>query len=280
MCLPPHSGSVASPPDTRITRFTSNVAALLKIKVFFVSTKVSRLKPFTSLTGNILFVKVALVGYGKMGKMIEQLAPEYGINISARIDQDSSLEEAQGSDCAIEFTTPETAVSNLLTLAKLRIPTVCGTTGWYSQLNVVQEAFNLQDTPFVYGSNFSVGVAVFRELIAEAARRFATLSEYEAFAYEAHHSAKKDAPSGTLKTLIETMRQAGYSSTIDEGWNRAGKIPGTHEIGFDGPADTITLKHVARSREGFARGALVAAKWIQGKKGVHEFNAVIAELSR
>jgi 4-hydroxy-tetrahydrodipicolinate reductase len=118
-------------------------------------------------------------------------------------------------------------------------------------------------------------VAIFSRLVSEAAKLMQSEVEYESWAWEAHHSAKKDAPSGTMLKLVDDMRAAGYSKRIDVSSTRAGKIPGTHEIGFDSAADTITLTHTARSREGFARGALKAAQWVVGKKGFHEFSDII-----
>lgn len=230
---------------------------------------------FGTWAGTLRPMKVALVGYGKMGHMIESLAASSGVEIGAIIDQEQNLALAATCDVAIEFTSPDSAVENLLILAQLGVNTVCGTTGWYPYLPEVSEAFTKAGRGFVYGSNFSVGVAVFRSILAEAARRFAKLQDYEAYAYEAHHSAKLDAPSGTLKSLVETMKAEGYELPIDEGWNRAGSIPGTHEFGFDSACDTITLRHVARNREGFARGALLASKWIMGKQGVYEFTEIL-----
>jgi 4-hydroxy-tetrahydrodipicolinate reductase len=127
----------------------------------------------------------------------------------------------------------------------------------------------------VWSPNFSVGVNVFSRLVAEAAKLLAERPEYGAWAWEIHHDTKKDAPSGTLLKLVEDMKGAGYGRPIDVNSSRAGRHPGTHEIGFDSTADTITLRHVARSREGFARGALQAARWVAGKRGVFEFSEVI-----
>jgi len=131
------------------------------------------------------------------------------------------------------------------------------------------------DTALVYSANFSIGVNVFQRLVAEAARLLREEAQYEAWAWEIHHSAKQDAPSGTLLQLTAAIRAAGYGRRIDESSNRAGAHPGTHEIGFDSAADTITLRHAARSREGFARGALKAAQWVHGKRGVHVFADVL-----
>jgi 4-hydroxy-tetrahydrodipicolinate reductase len=226
--------------------------------------------------------RVALVGYGKMGRMIESLAPEAGFEVVLRLDVDNNASgEAftasnfEGIDAAIEFTAPDVAVGNLLALASLRVATVCGTTGWYDRLDEVALAFEKAGAPLVYSPNYSIGVNVFQRVVAEAARLMSQQLAYEAWAWEIHHSQKKDAPSGTLLKLVDEMHAAGYTGPVDIGSNRAGRAPGTHEIGFDSSADTITLRHTARSREGLARGALWAAKWVQGKRGVHEFSRVL-----
>ncbi len=220
-------------------------------------------------------MKLALVGYGKMGRMLEGLAPEAGFEVSARIDAGDELSGVSGADVAIEFTQPEAAVGNLLRLAELGVPTVCGTTGWFSELDRVSQAVERGGSALVWSPNFSIGVNVFMRVAAEAARLLADEKQYGAWAWEIHHDAKKDAPSGTLLKLVEGMRAAGYARSIDVSSNRAGMHPGTHEIGFDSAADTITLRHAARSREGFARGALKAARWIHGKRGVFEFSEVL-----
>lgn len=226
--------------------------------------------------------RLALVGYGKMGRMIESLAPEAGFKVALRLDVDNNAsgeaftsENFTGIDVAIEFTAPDVAVANLLALARLRVATVCGTTGWFQRLPEVAPEFENSCAPLVYSPNFSIGVNLFQRVVAEAARLMSTQPAYEAWAWEIHHSQKKDAPSGTLLKLVDEMRAAGYVAPVDVGSNRAGKIPGTHEIGFDSSADTITLRHTARSREGLARGALWAANWIEGKRGVHEFSRIL-----
>ena len=227
-------------------------------------------------------MKIALVGYGKMGKLLEQLAPQYGGEVTLRLDEFNNVDGAgmtpeafANIDVAIEFTMPEVAVANLERLAALGVPAVCGTTGWYKELDRVSDIVKQNNTAMVYGANFSIGVNVFQRVVAEAAALLKDEAAYEAWAWEIHHSAKKDAPSGTLLKLVEAMREAGYSRKVDESASRAGAHPGTHEIGFDSAADTITLRHTARSREGFARGALKAAQWIVGKKGVYEFREVL-----
>jgi 4-hydroxy-tetrahydrodipicolinate reductase len=218
--------------------------------------------------------RLALVGYGKMGKLIEQLAGAYDFEVASRVGG-ANRDEAVDADVAIEFSSPDAAVSNLIRLAQARIPTVCGTTGWFDRLPEVSEAVLRSQAALVWSPNFSTGVAVFRRLAALAAELLKDEHDYGAWAWEIHHDAKKDAPSGTLLSLIETMRQHGYSRTIDVAANRAGKVPGTHELGFDSAADTITLRHTARSREGFARGALKSAQWILNRQGVFTFEDVL-----
>ena len=220
-------------------------------------------------------MKLAIVGYGKMGRLIDTLAPEYGFDVVARIDENNRNDSLAGAEVAIEFSTPEAAVGNIERLARDRVNTVVGTTGWISQLDHVRSVVEDSGTGLVWSPNFSIGVNVFNRLITEAARLLADQKEYGAWAWEIHHDTKKDAPSGTLVKLVDEMKKAGYARTIDVSSNRAGRHPGTHEIGFDSAADTITLRHVARSREGFARGALKAAQWIHGKRGLYEFSEVI-----
>jgi 4-hydroxy-tetrahydrodipicolinate reductase len=226
--------------------------------------------------------KLAIVGYGKMGQLIERLAPEAGFAVGLKLDIDSN-EDQQGItpenfrdiDVAIEFSTPHVAVDNLVSLCAIGVPTVVGTTGWYGELARVKAFVDQSSAGVVYSSNYSIGVNVFRRVVSEAARLLAKENGYGAWAWEIHHSAKKDAPSGTLLQLVEEMKRSGYSRLIDFSSNRAGANPGTHEIGFDSAADTITLRHTARSREGFARGALKAAQWVIGKRGLHEFAEVL-----
>lgn len=223
---------------------------------------------------------LALVGYGKMGRLIEQLAPEFDFEVTDRLDEFNNIDGAgiaalRGVDVAIEFSTPETAPANLQKLAEMKIQAVTGTTGWLEHLSTVERVVNQSGTGLVWSPNFSVGVAIFRKLTALAGQLMQDQKDYGAWAWEIHHDAKMDAPSGTLLHLVKTMEQAGYTRGIDAGSNRAGKHPGTHEIGFDSAADTITLRHTARSREGFARGALQAARWILGRKGVYTFEEVL-----
>jgi 4-hydroxy-tetrahydrodipicolinate reductase len=217
---------------------------------------------------------LAIVGYGKMGRLIDQLAPEYGFSVTARVDIGRE-EPLDGADVAVEFSVPSSVVGNVAKVAALRIPMVIGTTGWAEHLAEVKSIVAKNDSGLVWSPNFSVGVNVFTRLAAEAARLLKSEKEYGAWAWEIHHITKRDAPSGTLIKLVKQMKAAGFERPIDTSSNRAGAHPGTHEIGFDSAADTITLRHTARSREGFARGALKAAQWIVGRKGFFEFSDVL-----
>lgn len=212
-----------------------------------------------------------------MGRLIDQLAPEYQFDVVLRVDSRTKIsrEVFSGVDVAIEFTTPEAAAANLVKLAEAGVPAVTGTTGWADQLPEVAKAVEKAGSGLVWSPNFSVGVAVFRRLAGMAAELLRDEDAYGAWAWEIHHDTKKDAPSGTLLHLVRTMEQSGYTRKIDIASNRAGKHPGTHEIGFDSQADTITLRHAARSREGFARGALKAAQWVIGRQGVYTFEDVL-----
>jgi len=226
--------------------------------------------------------RLALVGCGKMGKLVDELAPEHGFAVCAKFSSSNiqalSRDSLQGAEVAIEFTTPSVAGENLRRLAGLGVNTVCGTTGWYEELPRIRQAFADAHSALVFGANFSVGMNLFFEIVARAASLFAHHPEYEAWGWEIHHSAKKDAPSGTLKKLAAEMRSAGFTGPLTLSSNRAGAHIGTHEIGFDSAADTITLRHTARNREGYARGALQAARWIRGKHGVFEFREILGEL--
>jgi 4-hydroxy-tetrahydrodipicolinate reductase len=226
--------------------------------------------------------KLAIIGYGKMGRLIEQLAPEYGFAVALKLDEFNNAnfegltpENFRGVDAAIDFSIPAAVPRNVEGLAELGVNVVLGTTGWLEHADAVRQAVEKGGIGLVWSPNYSVGVNAFFRLVAEAARLLAGQAEYGAWAWEIHHSAKKDAPSGTLLKLVEEMKKAGYGRRIDVSSNRAGAHPGAHEIGFDSAADTIVLRHTARSREGFARGALQAAQWVVGKQGFHEFGEIV-----
>jgi len=223
--------------------------------------------------------RLAIVGYGKMGRLVEQLAPEYGFEVALKLDEFNNAnfegvtpENFRRIDVAIDFSIPGAVVRNVEGISALGVNQVIGTTGWQEHADAVRAAVEKHGVGLIWSPNFSIGVNAFVKLVAEAAKLLAAEPQYGAWAWEIHHDTKKDAPSGTLIKLVETMKSAGYTRPIDVSSNRAGRHPGTHEIGFDSSADTITLRHTARSREGFARGALKAAQWIIGKKGFHEFN--------
>ena len=225
---------------------------------------------------------LAIVGYGKMGRLIEQFAPEYGFTVALKLDEfNNAAHEGvtpanfQDIDVAVDFSIPAAVAENVDRIAALGVNIVVGTTGWLGELERVKSAVARHHIGLVWSPNFSVGVNVFFRLVSEAARLLANEPSYGAWAWEIHHATKKDAPSGTLLKLVEEMKKSGFERPVDIGANRAGAHPGTHEVGFDSAADTITLRHAARSREGFARGALKAAQWLVGQKGFHEFSEVL-----
>jgi 4-hydroxy-tetrahydrodipicolinate reductase len=225
---------------------------------------------------------LAIIGYGKMGRLVEQLAPEYGFEVLRKLDiadnPDGSgitKEAFRGVDAAVEFSMPPAVPLNIERLAAIGVNTVVGTTGWYGEMERARRAVEMAGTGLVWSPNFSIGVNVFARVVAEATRQMARFPEYGAWAWEIHHATKQDAPSGTLLQLVKEMKQIDPKRAVDTASNRGGAHPGTHEIGFDSAADTITLRHTARTREGFARGALEAARWVVGKKGWFEFRDVL-----
>jgi 4-hydroxy-tetrahydrodipicolinate reductase len=201
------------------------------------------------------------------------LAPEYGCEVAGIIDPQSPLdagpldERWRGVDVAIDFSFPNAVKMNMDAVARLGINAVIGTTGWQADEATVRGAVAAAQIGVVAAPNFSVGVLVFEAIAARAATLFASQQTFGAFLHEAHHAAKKDAPSGTALLLKKTMEESGFSRPIDVSSTRAGYIPGTHTVGFDGPAETITLTHSARDRSAFARGALTAAQWVKGRRG-------------
>ncbi len=229
-------------------------------------------------------MNLAIVGYGKMGRMIERTAAGRGHAVVARFDIDNNVngegltpESLAGVDAAIEFTTPGTVLENIRRLVALKVPVVVGTTGWYEKLEEIRDSVNESGGSMVYGANFSIGMNLFFRIVGEASHLFAGHSEFDPFLVEHHHKFKKDAPSGTAIVIANHMRKAYGDRTPDAVAIRAGYVPGTHEVGFDSEADTITLTHTARSREGFASGAVLAAEKIAGKKGFYEFSELLFE---
>jgi len=229
-------------------------------------------------------MKIAIVGYGKMGQMIERTAKSLGHDVIAHFDIDNNVEGSgltaenlSGVDVSLEFSTPETAVENLRRLIVQKIPVVVGTTGWYGRLEEVKQLVEKHESSLVYGANFSIGMNIFFRIVRDASQMFARYTEYDPFLVEHHHKFKKDAPSGTALVIAGLMKEIYGERTPLAVAIRAGYVPGTHEAGFDSEADTITLTHTARSREGFARGALFAAERISGRRGVYEFSELLFE---
>jgi 4-hydroxy-tetrahydrodipicolinate reductase len=225
-------------------------------------------------------MRLLLVGHGRMGKLVEDLAPEYGAAVAGVITaRDAELALRDGDfgpvDVAIDFTLADAVPRNLSLLAARGVNVVIGTTGWGVHEHELREVVANSGIGVLAAANFSLGMNVFQLAVEDAARRFAPHESFGAWIHELHHAAKKDAPSGTALQLKSGMERAGYPRPIDISSTRAGSIPGTHTVGFDGPAETITLSHSARDRTAFARGALTAAKWIQGKRGWYTMRDVL-----
>ena len=216
-------------------------------------------------------VRILLVGHGRMGVLVEQLAPEYGCEIAGIVTEETGIAgitaAPESTHVAIDFTTANAVVANMQALAERGINVVIGTTGWQAHESAVREIVERCRIGVLAASNFSIGLHIFRRAVAQAAVGFAAQDAVGAWIHEAHHIAKKDAPSGTALTLKESMVNAGYARPIDVSSTRAGSIPGTHTVGFDGPSETVMLTHTVRDRAVFARGALEVARWLVDKRG-------------
>ena len=226
--------------------------------------------------------KLALLGYGKMGKAIAALAPQRGFEVRLVMDVDVNAEgqgitreNFAGVDVCIDFTTPDAVVENTRRVAALGVNMVVGTTGWHDRLEEVQKVIDSAGVGMVYAPNFSIGVNLFYRLVRAASEIFAPFAMYDPYVVEAHHKFKIDAPSGTALEIKRRIQPAFGSREVPVTSERAGYIPGTHELGFDSEADTIVLRHTARGRQGFAEGALLAARWVVGKKGLFSFAEVL-----
>ena len=229
-------------------------------------------------------MRLALFGNGAMGQLVAARAQSEGHEVAlvltsrdATRSADKLQESMRGMDAAIDFSVADAVCANVEACARAGVPLVVGTTGWNARMDEVRRVVEEQQGALVYGANFSIGVNLFYRIVARAAELFNGLEDYAPFIEEAHHARKRDAPSGTalrLRELLATdsMRDVPISST------RAGFIPGTHRVGFDSIADQIQLTHTARSREGFAAGALHAARWIVGRRGVYEFSEMLEEM--
>lgn len=230
-------------------------------------------------------MRIALLGYGKMGRMVEDIALREGMQVGPKLDiQDNvggcgiTRASMEGVDVAVEFSQPESALANIEASARAGVSIVVGTTGWFDQQSKVEQLVNDSGIGLVYGANFSLGMNLFFEIVGHATRLVGRMPQYDAFLTEEHHRAKKDAPSGTALTLLDLMRPHLSNPQLNIASVRAGCIPGTHVIGFDSAADTILLEHRARSRQGFAEGAVLAARWLAGKKGMYDFRQVCREI--
>jgi len=227
-------------------------------------------------------LRIVLIGHGRMGRAVEAAAADCGCAVAGWIDRTTaaggvglSRDRMPEADVAIDFSTAEAFVENLPRLAGLGMNVVAGTTGWSPCEAEMRDAASRAGIGVVAAANFSIGVAWFDVIVAEAARRFAAHPEFGAWLHETHHAAKRDAPSGTAIRLKASMEASGYGRPIDVSSTRAGFVPGTHTVGFDGPSETITLTHTARDRGAFARGALMAARWVHGRRGWFDLRDVL-----
>jgi 4-hydroxy-tetrahydrodipicolinate reductase len=226
-------------------------------------------------------MQIAIVGNGKMGGAVAALAEERGhsVRVIGRRENERGAaltrERLAGIDVAIEFTTPEAAVANLERLIEGGIATVTGTTGWTAELPRIERLVRDRGGAMLHAANFSIGVHFFLRAARELAALFARHPEFGAFILEKHHAAKRDAPSGTASELQARAREGDARRDFPITSVRAGSIPGTHELTYDGPHETVSLSHTARSRAGFAAGALAAAEWLPGRPGVHRFEAML-----
>lgn len=210
-------------------------------------------------------MRLLIVGYGKMGRMVEELAVPDGFEIVGRVDE--GRDEWADADVAIDFSTADALLSNFDQYTTRHLCAVIGTTGWNQHLDRLREQAGRAGIGVVASGNFSIGVNIFQRVVAEAARLMSAQPQYGTWVHEIHHAAKRDAPSGTALLLRDAMTAAGFNRSIDISSARAGMIPGTHTVGFDSASDTIELIHRARDRRGFASGALLAARWIHGRTG-------------
>ena len=225
--------------------------------------------------------RLALVGMGKMGRVVEQLAPERGWDVVARIGAESNRQGGgvtrstlDGAEVAIDFTVPNAAPANVRAAVEANFPIVVGTTGWQDELPIISEFVRARDGSLLTAANFSIGVNAFAEIVALASRLLGSAGRFDAHVVETHHATKKDAPSGTALTL-RNAAATGWPREVPITSVRTGSVPGIHELIFDAPFETVTLTHTARDRRAFAEGALVAAGWLIGRKGVFTMRDVL-----
>jgi 4-hydroxy-tetrahydrodipicolinate reductase len=219
-------------------------------------------------------MRLLVVGHGRMGRLVEALAPSYGFEVTGVLDRASNAdgrgataERCAGVPVAIDFSTAEATLATAPRLAALGVSLVVGSTGWQARESELREAVARSATGAVVAANFSLGANVLEALSETTGRLLAGAEGYGAFIHEAHHQAKKDAPSGTALALRRALERSGFPRPVDVSSTRAGFIPGTHTVGFDGQAETLELVHTVRDRATFAHGALAAARWVVGRKG-------------
>ncbi|MFP9117460.1 4-hydroxy-tetrahydrodipicolinate reductase [Flavobacterium sp. RNTU_13] len=230
-------------------------------------------------------MKIALLGYGKMGKVIERIALERGHEIVLKKTSANSFDGLENADAAIDFSIPDAAVENISQALNLGIPVVSGTTGWLEQYHNIAKLCEEKNGAFIYGSNFSLGVNIFFELNGHLAKMMRTLNQYKVSMEEIHHTQKLDAPSGTAislaKDIIAESDYAGWAienpkpEDIFIDVKRIENVPGTHVVTYDSEIDSIEIKHTAHNREGFALGAVIAAEWLAGKTGIYTMKDVL-----
>ncbi|BFM42162.1 4-hydroxy-tetrahydrodipicolinate reductase [Flavobacterium sp. CFS9] len=230
-------------------------------------------------------MKIALLGYGKMGKVIERIALERGHEIVLKKDEFSTYDGLSTADVAIDFSVPTAAVDNISNCFHANVPVVSGTTGWLEHYDEMISLCNEKKGAFISSSNFSLGVNIFFELNEYLAKIMSQLDSYKVTMEEIHHIHKLDAPSGTAISLAKgVIENSQYTNwTLDEAKNneihieakRIGEVPGTHTVTYDSPVDSIELKHTAHNREGFALGAVIAAEWLAGKTGIYSMKDVL-----
>lgn len=211
-------------------------------------------------------MKILIVGYGKMGRLVEQMAREQGHDVAGQVDA-GEADWSVPADVAIDFSTAEALATNFPRYLERKLPVVIGTTGWDGQAASYRAEAERAGLGVVAAANFSIGVNLFELIVEEAARLMERQPQFGAWIHEAHHAAKRDAPSGTALMLRDAMLRAGFTRPVDVSSTRAGAIPGIHTIGFDAASDTIQLTHTARDRRGFAAGAITAAQFVIGRRG-------------
>ena len=245
-------------------------------------------------------MNVGIIGYGRMGHEIEKVAKDKGITIRTIDPNDDNAdfkeineESMKDVDVCVDFTHPDSVISNIEKISKFKKNIVVGTTGWYDKIDEVRSIIENANTGLIWSGNFSVGVNIYFKIIENAAKIINNVDDYDVFVHEFHHNKKADSPSGTAvmigeiltdnierkkRVVTEELKRKIAADELHISSTRGGSIPGTHIVGFDSTADTIELKHTARNRQGFALGAIMATQWIQGKKGFYDINDMMKEI--